>query len=146
MMDPNISSAFLCRNPGYLLSCHMDLLVKSCSIHAHSLGFRLSKGPVTPLRHAAGEGAQSRCCLTAFCESKVQDLNELLAQSSTLCWRLHSVKITTVGCSYQDPKRMQNNGPKPLKRAQKAIVLHIFGVQACLKRFRDAKHGLRCTP
>ena len=30
---------------------------------------------------------------------------------------------------YLDPKRLQNNGPKPLKPAQKAIMLHTCGVQ-----------------
>ena len=30
---------------------------------------------------------------------------------------------------YLDTKRMQKNGPTPLKPAQKAVILHTFGVQ-----------------
>ena len=30
---------------------------------------------------------------------------------------------------YLNPKSMQNNSPKPLKTAQKAIILHTLGVQ-----------------
>ena len=33
---------------------------------------------------------------------------------------------------YLDPKSMQNNSPKHLKLAQRAIILHTFGVQVLL--------------
>ena len=31
-----------------------------------------------------------------------------------------------------DPRSMQNNGPKPLKRAQKDIILHLLGCRSSL--------------
>ena len=34
---------------------------------------------------------------------------------------------TAVGILYLDPQSMQNNGPKPLKTGQKAIILHTLG-------------------
>ena len=35
---------------------------------------------------------------------------------------------------YLDPERSENNGPKPFKIAQKAIILHTLGVQVFSKQ------------
>ena len=42
---------------------------------------------------------------------------------------------------YLDPKSMQNNSPKPLKRAQKAIILHTFGVQVFTTILAAPRHS-----
>ena len=40
---------------------------------------------------------------------------------------------------YLDPQSMKNNGPKPLKTAEKGIILHTFGVQVLASRTQIAR-------
>ena len=46
-----------------------------------------------------------------------------------LRWAIWIPRVTTY---YLDPTSRQNNGPTPLITAQKAIILHTFGVQVSL--------------
>ena len=71
-------------------------------------------------------------CQAAAAAPVCGDLLPGLADAGRILRRDLEGKINYKNPRYLEPKSMQNNGPKPLKRAQRAIVLHTFGVQVVL--------------